>query len=136
SSTPPLCATLAKEQAPSRPDGRRECRAVDRLPPRVGEHPKGTLMYSKRLAATVAAGVLVMSGLATGTANASTGWVAKNPSRILNANTVRLVGGNTSVETTNLGIPVQAGAVVSFRYQLRGGAQCAGGAPRVFVETQ
>jgi hypothetical protein len=93
-------------------------------------------MYSKRLAATVAAGVLVMSGLATGTANASTGWVAKNPSRILNANTVLLVGGNTSVETTNLGIPVQAGAVVSFRYQLRGGAQCAGGAPRVFVETQ
>jgi hypothetical protein len=93
-------------------------------------------MYSKRLAATVAAGVLVMSGLVTGTANASTGWVAKNPSRILNANTVLLVGGNTSVETTNLGIPVQAGAVVSFRYQLRGGAQCAGGAPRVFVETQ
>ena len=94
-------------------------------------------MYS-RLAALVAAGVLAVTGLATGTAHAetSTGWVAKSPSRILNATTVRLVGGNTSVETSNLGIPVQAGDVVSFRYVLQGGAQCVGGAPRVFVETQ
>ncbi|MFG2073441.1 hypothetical protein [Nonomuraea maritima] len=92
-------------------------------------------MFSKVAAAT-AAGALAVSGLATGTAHASTGWQAKAPSKILDSGTVRLEGGNTSVETSALDMPVQAGDVVSFRYRLRDGATCTGGAPRVFVETQ
>ncbi|TDD54606.1 hypothetical protein E1286_05300 [Nonomuraea terrae] len=79
--------------------------------------------------------MLVVAGLAT-SAHAATGWVANSPSKILNSNTVRLVGGNTSVETANLDMFVQAGDVVSFRYVLQGDAKCDGGAPRVYVEAQ
>ena len=43
-------------------------------------------------------------------------------------------GGATSVESPNLNVAVQAGDVISFKYALSGGAACAGGAPRVFVE--
>lgn len=40
----------------------------------------------------------------------------------------------TSVETLDLNLAVQAQQEISFRYELRDGATCAGGAPRVFVE--
>ena len=43
-------------------------------------------------------------------------------------------GGATSVESPNLNVAVQAGDVISFKYVLSGGATCAAGAPRVFVE--
>src|SRR5690606_5433770 len=66
----PSLAPLWTKAGTRSPGWTKECPATDRLPPRVGR-PERALMYS-RLAATVAAGVLVMSGLATGTANAST----------------------------------------------------------------
>ncbi|MFN2636929.1 MAG: hypothetical protein ABR585_07885 [Gemmatimonadaceae bacterium] len=90
-------------------------------------------MFS-RIAAVIAVCGLAVTGLTVGTAHAAGGWVANSPSSILNSGTVRLLGGNTSVENQDLDVPVQAGDVVSFRYQLLGGATCTAGAPRVFVE--
>jgi hypothetical protein len=43
-------------------------------------------------------------------------------------------GGETSVESPNLNVAVQAGDVISFKYVLSGGATCTAGAPRMFVE--
>jgi hypothetical protein len=39
-----------------------------------------------------------------------------------------------SVESPNLNVAVQAGDVISFKYVLSNGAQCAAGSPRMFVE--
>lgn len=60
-------------------------------------------------------------------------WSANGESAVIDHDTVRLQGGNTSVETGNLGINVNDGEVVSFTYTLHDGAECVGGAPRVFV---
>ncbi|HET6652643.1 MAG TPA: collagen-like protein, partial [Nocardioides sp.] len=42
-------------------------------------------------------------------------------------------GDGTSVETTDFNHPVQAGDMISFEFQLKDGAQCTAGAPRMFV---
>lgn len=59
-------------------------------------------------------------------------WVANKDSQIVDANTVKLSDGNTSVETSDLDMPVAAGDVVSFSSDATA-AQCTAGAPRVFV---
>lgn len=61
-------------------------------------------------------------------------WVAKHDSAIVNESTVILNGGNTSVEAANLGVEVEANAVVTFYYGLDAGATCTAGAPRVFMQ--
>jgi hypothetical protein len=64
----------------------------------------------------------------------NTNWVANTGSQIVDANTVTLTGGNTSVEIDNLNKAVQAGDVVSFSVNFGANAFCVAGAPRVFVE--
>jgi hypothetical protein len=64
----------------------------------------------------------------------NTNWEANPGSQIVDANTVRLTGGNTSVEIDNLNKAVQAGDVVSFTVDFGANAFCVAGAPRVFVE--
>jgi hypothetical protein len=63
-------------------------------------------------------------------------WVANTGSEIVDATTVALTGGNTSVEIENLNKVVQAGDVVSFDVDFGADAFCVAGAPRVFVEVQ
>jgi hypothetical protein len=70
---------------------------------------------------------------------ANTNWVANPGSTIVDAHTVRLVlaDGNTagtSVEITNLDLPVQATKTISFTYKLENGAVYGSGGPRVFIE--
>lgn len=60
-------------------------------------------------------------------------WSANGESTIVDHNTVRLQGDNTSVETAALGVNVDADAEISFQYKLLDGAECVGGAPRVFL---
>jgi hypothetical protein len=60
-------------------------------------------------------------------------WTA-NPSSRLEGYTVVLEGGNTSVETKNLGVTVEAGDIISFEYTLLDGATCGAGGPRMFVK--
>lgn len=60
-------------------------------------------------------------------------WSANGDSSVVDATTVRLEGTNTSVETGNLNLNVDAGATVSFDYELVDGALCEAGAPRVFL---
>jgi hypothetical protein len=64
----------------------------------------------------------------------NTNWEPNAGSQIVNATTVKLTGGNTSVEIDNLNKAVQAGDVVSFRVDFGTNAFCVAGAPRVFVE--
>jgi hypothetical protein len=60
-------------------------------------------------------------------------WVANTDSQIVDGHTVKLSGGSTSVETSDLDMPVDAKDVVSFKASYDGTAVCASGAPRVFV---
>lgn len=60
-------------------------------------------------------------------------WSANGESAVVDSDTVRLQGGNTSVETGNLNWNVSEGAEVSFDYKLVDGALCEAGAPRVFL---
>jgi hypothetical protein len=84
-------------------------------------------------------GALVLIGLISAVYNQeargdhAADWSANADSAILNETMVKLAGGNTSVETGNLNINVDAGDEISFHYDLRDGAVCAAGAPRVFV---
>ncbi|MFC0504901.1 LPXTG cell wall anchor domain-containing protein [Micromonospora costi] len=84
-----------------------------------------------------AVGAFVLSSLAlAGPAQAAPGdavWTANGDSSITSKHSVTLVGNNTSVEATNLGVDVEAGDAVSFSIALADGAACSGGAPRVFV---
>jgi len=69
----------------------------------------------------------------------NTNWSAGPDSTIVDAHTVRLVlaQGNTagtSVEITNLDLPVQATKTIGFTYKLENGAVYTTGAPRVFIE--
>ncbi len=64
----------------------------------------------------------------------NTNWEANPNAEIVNATTVELTGGNTSVEIDNLDKAVQAGDVVSFNVDFGDDAFCVAGAPRVFVE--
>lgn len=61
-------------------------------------------------------------------------WKTKAGSSILNENMVALNGGNTSVETEDLGINLTDETTVTFVYSLDGSAECVGGAPRVFLK--
>ena len=65
-------------------------------------------------------------------------WEPNNPGAVIvDENTVALTiadGGATSIETDNLNVPVQAGDVISFDIELKNGATCTAGAPRMFVE--
>jgi hypothetical protein len=66
-------------------------------------------------------------------------WAANPGSTIVSATTVqltKLAAEGTSVETQDLGIPVLAGDVISFHYDLANGANCIGGSPRMFVYFQ
>lgn len=63
----------------------------------------------------------------------NTNWVANGTSTILDANTVRLQP-VSSVEITNLDLPVQATKTIEFTYSLADGAAYSAGSPRVFVE--
>jgi hypothetical protein len=66
-------------------------------------------------------------------------WAANPGSTIVSATTVQLTkaaAGGTSVETQDLGIPVLAGDVIAFHYDLADGATCGGGSPRMFVYFQ
>jgi LPXTG-motif cell wall-anchored protein len=84
-----------------------------------------------------AVGAFVLTTLAlAGPAQAGPGdpvWKANGESSITGQHTVKLVGDNTSVEAADLGVDVEAGAVVSFSIALSDGAVCSAGAPRVFV---
>lgn len=60
-------------------------------------------------------------------------WTA-NPNSRTEGYTAVLKGTNTSVETKNLGVTVQAGDVISFEYSLLDGATCTAGGPRMFVK--
>ncbi|MEU4680744.1 LPXTG cell wall anchor domain-containing protein [Micromonospora sp. NPDC023737] len=84
-----------------------------------------------------AVGALALTTLAlAGPAQADPGdpvWTANGESSITGEHSVKLVGGNTSVEAANLGVDVEAGDEVSFSIELSDGAVCGGGAPRVFV---
>lgn len=61
-------------------------------------------------------------------------WKANGDSQITGEHNAVLVGGNTSVETTEAwpGLTVEAGTA-TFQYQLESGALCTGGAPRMFA---
>ena len=64
-------------------------------------------------------------------------WTPNEGAEIIDANTVSLTiteGGATSIETQNLNVPVQAGDVISFDIELKDGATCTAGSPRMFVE--
>lgn len=66
-------------------------------------------------------------------AAASPVWVANDGATIVSSSTVKLTGGNTSVEAADLNLTVAADTVVEFAYTLADGAVCNGGAPRVFM---
>lgn len=92
----------------------------------------------RKLASALGALVLMVVGSLAAVSPVQAGitdatWTAGGDSQITGTYTVHLKGGNTSVETVNLGVEVAAGTVVTFDYKLKDGAQCVGGAPRVFV---
>lgn len=103
---------------------------LDRLDQRA--EVKANADEIKALKAQVAA---LSAQPAAGAPNAAE-WVPNAGAVIVDATTVALSGGNTSLETTDLDLPVQAGSVVSFHYELEDGAECIGGAPRLFVVMQ
>ncbi len=71
-------------------------------------------------------------------AGVQTNWDAKDGATFVNDTTVELSNVGTpygaSVEIQNLNLPVQAGKVVTFTYELADGAVYGGGSPRVFFE--
>lgn len=83
------------------------------------------------VSAVVGLGIFAMSG----TANAEVvgAWKANGASSVDGDHQVTLRGDNTSVEIDNLDQTVAVGDVITFNYTLSDGAECVGGAPRVFV---
>src|SRR5690606_2639314 len=107
---------------------------------------KGNTGMKNRLLAI--AGVATLGALAltfgvVGTASAEEAghlpvapWVANGQSEVVDSTTVKLqdhVNGDTSVENPNVGLNVQAGAVISVEYELMDGATCGAGEPRLFA---
>lgn len=92
----------------------------------------------RAIVAGVAAAGMVAFGIASLAGPARAGltdatWTANGDSSIVNPYAVQLQGKATSVETPNLGVEVQDNTTVTFEFSLEAGAQCIGGAPRVFV---
>jgi hypothetical protein len=71
-------------------------------------------------------------------AGVQSNWDEKDGANIVDATTVELSNVGTpagaSLEIQNLNLPVQAGKVVTFTYELADGAVYGGGSPRVFFE--
>lgn len=105
----------------------------------VDRPQEGETNLIRKITAAFAVSAIAVLG-APGMANATTapdpGWQANPGSQIVTDNEVMLAAkddANTSVENTWLGIPVEVGTPISFAVDLRRGAECVGGAPRVFI---